>query len=84
MKKLLEMEFLGAYYVTLAWKFWNYGQNKASPLEVLQSCVAPIWKIQKQKPRPIEQVPHDFLFIAHGISTPFLITPWNSAWYPAF
>ena len=41
MKKLLEVEFLGAYYVTLAWKFWNYGQNKASPLEMLQIVLHP-------------------------------------------
>ena len=58
------------------WKNLNSGENKLSPLKILQNCVAPPWKSQVQKPRPME-IPHEFFFNTPGNSSSFLIESWD-------
>ena len=49
----------------------NFGQSKASTLEIPQNCVTLLAKNQA----PV-QIPHEF-FLIPGNSTPFLMNPWN-------
>ena len=55
------------------WKF--QGKQAVAPRNSAKLCDTP-WKFQGQKPRPME-IPQYFFLITPGISTSFLIDPWN-------